>query len=495
MSNQRPIKLHNLIAYGMGGFFSGGSFLLISMFFLFFLTEEVGLPPWLGTIVIGIGRVWDAISDPLMGYISDRTRSRLGRRRVYFLAGIAPIAVTFYLLWLPMRWDSAYAVAAYYSVAYILFSTVFTMVMVPYTALNAEMTSDYRARTRLTAARSIFSLISATVAATVGPMIRDGAATTADGYFRLSIVFGVLYALPWLFAFFGTWEAETPDRDTASSDTEKQRFSVTRVFKDSLSLLGNRSFRIHLALYICAYTAVDALLILVQYYFKWNIGRDVLTQAMAGLMGAQIVTIPLYVTVANRAGKGTAVRLGLAIFAVGMALSSLLSNASSTATIMAVCAVIGAGLSAAVMMPWAILPSVIDVDEAITGEVRAGLYSGAMTLVRKFVQGAVATPAIGLALHLIGYAESSGDAVVVQSQGTIDGLRILFFAIPLTFAALGIIVSTRFRITPATHAVLAGELDRLRAGGSKADADEHTREVLETLTGHPYDKLYPRAAS
>ena len=287
--------------------------------------------------------------------------------------------------------------------------------------------------------------------------------------------------------------SDSHDPARADRADQVEPFRITRAFKDSLSLLANRSFRVHLAMYICAYTAMDALLILVQYYIKWNIGRDVLTQAMAGLMGAQIVTIPLYVVVANRAGKGAALRLGLTVFAAGMVLSYFLTGDSSTATIMGVCALIGAGLSAAVMMPWAILPSVIDVDEAITGEVRSGLYAGAMTLIRKFVQGLIATPAIGLALHLIGYAESTGDAAASQSAQTIEGLRVLFFAMPLTFVVLGIIVSTRFRITPETHAVLSTEVQRLRAGGDKAAADPHTREVLETLTGHPYETLWHNA--
>lgn len=500
MSRERPVKLRNLIAYGMGDIFGGGSFLLISMFFLFFLTEEVGLPAWLGTAVIGAGKIWDAVSDPLMGYISDRTRSRLGRRRVYFLIAIAPIALSFYLLWLTVPWDGVYAKALYYGLAYLVFSTVFTMVMVPYSALNAEMSTDYRARTRLTAARSIFSLISAALAGTVGPMIRDGAETRAEGYFWLAVVFGLLYALPWILVFLGTWEPDppsprSPDHDRRAGQETRERFSLKSALGGSLSLLGNRSFRVHLAMYICAYTAMDTLLILVQYYVKWNIGREVLTQAMTGLMGAQILTIPLYVVIANRRGKGAALRLGLAIFGAGMVLSYFLSGASSTLTIMAVCAVIGAGLSAAVMMPWAILPSVIDVDEMITGEVRSGMYAGAMTLIRKFVQGLLATPAIGLALHLIGYVESTGDAVVTQSPETIAGLRFVFFAMPLVFVVLGFLVSLRFHITPRTHGILSAELERLRAGGDKNDVAPETREVLETLTGRDHDQLYPRSSS
>ena len=92
MEENRPVKLKNLIAYGVGDIFGGGSFLIINMLFLFFLTEVVGMRPLYAGLVFGIGKIWDAISDPLMGYISDNTRSKFGRRRLYFLLGIIPIA-------------------------------------------------------------------------------------------------------------------------------------------------------------------------------------------------------------------------------------------------------------------------------------------------------------------------------------------------------------------------------------------------------------------
>ncbi|MCG8417122.1 MAG: MFS transporter [Proteobacteria bacterium] len=483
MNDERPVKIRNLIAYGAGDIFGGGAFVLISMFYFFFLTEEVGLTPLLAGLVIGAGKVWDALSDPIMGHLSDHTRSRYGRRRVFFLIAIAPIALSFYLLWIPIGSDHLWVQAGYYSAIYIVFNTVFTMVMVPYSALNAEMSSDYRVRTRLTAARTLFSQGSSALAAVLGPAIRNAPDTTERGYFWLSIVFGALYALPWLFVFVGTWER-------ASEPARAQRFNLARILKSSLELVHNRSFRIHILMYICAYTAMDVLLILVQYYVRWNLGREVLSEAMAGLVGAQLVTIPLYVWIANRWGKGAAFRLGLAVFGLGMAASYVLNATSTTAEIVAICAIIGAGMSAAVMMPWAILPSIIDVDEVMTTRVRSGVYAGAMTLIRKLVQGLVATQAIAIALTAIGYVESAGNSAHSQSPETIAHLKLLFFAMPSLFIVLGFVISLRFRITPETHAILVEELDRLRAGGDKQSAGTNTRRILEQLTGRSYDDLY-----
>jgi oligogalacturonide transporter len=482
MNEPRKVKTGNIVFYGLGDIFGGGSFLLISMFYLFFLTEEVGLSPLVAGVVLGAGKAWDAIADPLMGHISDRTRSRFGRRRLYFLLGVMPIALSFYLLWIPIRGQSQLVTALYYGLAYVVFNTVFTMVMVPYSALSAEMTADYRARNLLTAARTLCSLLSAALAGTMPSLLLAAAPSPASGYLRVGLVFGLIYALPFLLVFAGTWEMERPER-------AHPPFSLGSAVRGSLSLLENRSFRVHIAMYICAYTAMDALMILFRYYLRWNIGKEIMPQTMGALMAGQILTIPFYVRLANRRGQATAFRVGLTIFAAGMAFSYALGSGTRVPVIMAVCAFIGAGLSAAVMVPWAILPSIVDVDELMTGEARSGAYAGAMTLLRKLVQGLLATPAISLALTLIGYAGGTGSgagASRAQSPETVARLKVLFFAMPSVFIVLAVIASLRFLITPGTQAVIRSEIERLRAGGAREDASPETRATVEAVTGKPY---------
>lgn len=156
----KEIKTQNIIFYGMGDLYGGGAFFVIGTLFLIFLTDVIGLTPAKAGLVLVLGKSWDAISDPLMGYISDHTRSRFGRRRVYFLIGIIPIALSFFLLWYPAEFNSETFLFLYYVFAYIFFSTIFTMVMVPYSALNAEMTENYQIRTRLSASKMLFSQFS-----------------------------------------------------------------------------------------------------------------------------------------------------------------------------------------------------------------------------------------------------------------------------------------------------------------------------------------------
>ncbi len=482
IAEERKVTVGTLLSYGVGDVFGGGSFLIIGMMFLFYLTEVAGLTPAAAGMVFAIGKVWDAISDPLMGYFSDITRSKHGRRRVYFLVGIVPIFVSFLLLWLPVNFGSQAAVFAYYSLAYVLFSTVFTMVMIPYAALNAEMTVDFKIRSRLSASRMIFSGISALLAGTIPSMIIGRYPTgSGDGYIVMAIIFGILYALPWVIVYFGTWELPYEKREKESS--------ALAIFSQFATILKNRSFRVHVGMYIAAYTASDILMALFVYFLTFYLQRPGLYPvAMGSLMIVQIAMMPVYTMISNKRGKGFAFVIGMTMFALGLISSFLfLSPASSVITIALVCALIGTGTSAAILIPWAILPSVIDVDQLITGKKRSGIYSGAMTLIRKMVQGLIAMPLIGVVLTQIGFVSNQ-----VQATETLEALRLFFLLGPIILVIIGILLGLRFKITPKRHAIIVKEMKRLDEGGSRADVGPEVKIICEMLTGFSYEELYQK---
>ncbi len=484
MNQTRPVTLKSLISYGVGDVYGGGSFIIISLLFIYFLTDIVGLPPYLAGLVVLIGKGWDAISDPLMGFISDHTHTRFGRRRFYFLIGIVPIALSFFLLWVNVNAPTQLGTFLYYMFAYIFFSTSFTMVMVPYSALNAEMTFDYKVRTRLSGARLIFSQFSSLLAGTIPKMITDRIYhhDQATGFLVMGAVFGIFYALPWLIVFFGTWEITV--------DRARDERSVMDFFRNLKTLFINKSFRIHIGMYICSYTALDLLMAVFVYYLTYYIGRsDIFSLCLGAMLLTQVTMLPVYVVIANKKGKGFAYILGLSIWGTAMALSLFITGSTPTYLIVLLSVLIGSGLSAGTMIPWAILPSVTDVDEMITTKERAGSYAGAMTLVRKLAQ-AVTLFIFGILLNLIGYQQPLDGVEQVQSPETLFWLKMIFFVAPFILILLGIMVARKFKITPETHPVLMDEIKRLKEGGSRDDVNPKTREVCETLTGHPYGSLY-----
>lgn len=482
VTTDRQVKPANLIMYGLGDILGGGSFVIVGMLYMFFLTEVVGLSLWLAGLVFAIGKGWDAISDPLMGYLSDHTRSRFGRRRVYFLAGIIPIAITFIIMWIPLETKNQWALFAYYSMAYVLFMTIYTMVMIPYSAINAEISRDFKVRSRLSGSRLIFSGIASLIGGTVPKIIIDMFPVNPGmGYLVMSIGFGILFALPFIVVFLGTWEL--PPEGKNSDDSES-----LSIFTEFFTIMKNRSFRIHICMYVCAYTAMDVLMALFLYYLTYYLNKpQSYTIAIGSLLLTQLLMLPVYVYISNRKGMGFAYIMGLIIWFAGTALTLTFTTETSILFLSLVCVVIGFGTSAGVLIPYAILPSIIDVDELMTGKVRSGIYSGSMTLTRKLIQGVIAMPLIGFTLTAIGFVSKQQ-----QSPEVLQNMKILFLAGPSILIFLGIIVATRFKITPKTHAILRAEIQRLKNGGEKSAVDADTKKVCETLTGIAYEKLYQK---
>lgn len=483
MSAERQVRLRNLAAYGLGDLFGSGSFVLLSLLYIYFLVEVIGLAPALATLVVTVGKVWDAFFDPLMGHLSDATRSRFGRRRIFFLIGIIPIAVSFSLLFLPVRFASDWATLVYYIFAYMLFCSVFTMVIVPYSALNAEMSRDYRVRTRLTAARLLGGGAATLLVGVVPRWIVESFADPRQGHLVMGVGFGVLFALPWLGVFLGTFELPLPK--DPKNPKERSRTAVRDYFRSLRTLLQNRSFRLHMGMYIGAYSALDVVMAVALFYMTSFFARPWLFKYCLGVMMAgQLLSLFGTVALANRWGKGPAYVLGCSVWAAVMLAWLFVPGDAPDGLILAMFGLAGLGMSAGVMVPWAILPSVTDVDELITTEQRAGVYAGAMALVRKLLQGTV-IGGVGLLLEAIGYVRSAS-----QTAATLEGMRLIMALVPAAFLFLGIGFGLRFKITPRTHAILAQEIVRLRAGGERSEVGEETRAVCEALTGLPYDRLF-----
>jgi oligogalacturonide transporter len=141
---KREERALSKICYGFADIYGGGAFVIISTFFTVFLTKALGMAPALAGTIPLIGKVWDAVTDPMMGNIADRTRSKFGAKRFYILLGSIISAITFVVMWIPFAASgSGTAQYIFYVLMYMLFSTGFTIVMVPYNGLLPDMVDDY----------------------------------------------------------------------------------------------------------------------------------------------------------------------------------------------------------------------------------------------------------------------------------------------------------------------------------------------------------------
>lgn len=474
----RKVKTRNVLAYGCGDFFGGGSFLIISTLFMVFLTNVAKIPPQYAAIVVLIGKGWDAISDPLFGILSDKTKSKWGRRRIYFIIGIIPIIISYALLWNSVKFDSLALKVIYYTFTYSLFSTVFTSVMVPYNALVSEMSVEYKTRARLSGAKMAFSQFSALIAGTVpGYIVNNLYKSNPEMGFRLvGIIFGVVYAIPWIFVFLGTFEQENISKEPSG-------LTLGESFRELKTLLTNKTFKIHIEMYLLAYVAMDILSTTFIYYATYYLFKaDSFYYFLGVFLLSQLLSLAFYIAFSNRKGKATAYRLGAGIIIVVMILFTILLNANSpTALVIGLCVVMGIGFSAIISMPWAMLPESCDVEILCHGKDRSGAVAGMFTLIRKLTQ-AVVLWLFGNVLAIVGFDAE----LAVQSDLVVNTIRILFSIVPLILMVFGFIVSRNYKVTPTTFKVAREEISRIQNGGKKEDITEENKNVIEELTGNPY---------
>lgn len=201
------------LAYGYGDTGLSMSYTIISFFFLFYLTDVAGLHPGLAGGVVLIGKLWDAITDPLIGYLSDRTHSRWGRRRPYFLFSAIPFGLSFSLLWISVSIDNQLSLFFYNALLYLIFTTSYTLFAVPYVSLTPELTLNYDERTNLTAYRMAFSIIAGLIAVALPMTIVDHFDNPQTGFMIMGAIFGLIIITSPLSVFFGTKE-RVKDVDT-----------------------------------------------------------------------------------------------------------------------------------------------------------------------------------------------------------------------------------------------------------------------------------------
>lgn len=468
------LSLGTRIAFGVGDLYGGGAFLLINTYYLFFLVNVVRLSPALAGTVILISKIWDAISDPLMGTISDRTRSRMGRRRPYFLAGVVLIVLSFALLWGAPRFDREVATFAWVLFAYVFFSTVITMVMVPYNALQSELTLDYNERTKLSTTRIVFSTLGSFAAALLPPMVYDSfpPAQLRTGYFVMAVAFGLFFGLPFLATFFFTKERPEFQREPQPLDLKKNFFSPFKTPGYTRVLL----------MYLFAFVSIDAVNAIVIFFMTYYLGRGNETNFVLGaLLTAQMASLPIYSAISRRWSKKGGFMAAILFWAVVQVGSLLITPELPNAVIYVFGALIGFGTGGVVVMIYSIFPDVPDIDELVSFERREGILSGLYTFMRK-ASSAVVGFVITVMMQVSGFIAPlevlvDGELVLenqVQSPQFVLVLRLIFIALPGLFLALGFWQASKYPLTPALHERLKEYLVRRRAG----DRDEAEEAAL-----------------
>ena len=479
---QKELRLSSKLAYGAADIYGGGTFLIVSIFYLEFLTR-LGIPAVLAGSIPLIGKIWDAVSDPIMGSIVDRTKSKYGSKRFYLMLGSFIGAITFSLLWVSLT-GPMIGMYFFYLITFLLFSTGFTIVMIPYNALLPEMITDYHLRGQYTGVRMIFSAGSAILAGLLPNMIiksfGDGVNTT--GYLYMGLIFGLVFFISIFYTFLKTWENP--------SEQMQDAFSFNQFVKESSNVYKNKAFRSFLGIFLFGQGSADFVIILFIYFL-----RDVLNQSnqytfvMAGVLGSQILAMFIFQYILRKTSKKIPILFGFPIRIVAT-LSMLLFayNGAPILPIFIASFVSGFGTAASSVTSFAILPDLTDVDELITGHRRPGVYSGMATFTRKIANG-VAFGITGLLLTLIGYDKAILESSGVQSDFTISGIKYAFVFLPLIFMIFTLWFTYHFPMDKKEFDVIKLEIER-RKGLNVTKVTEEEIKICEKVTGYAFDQLW-----
>jgi len=462
------------IGYGLGDIYGGGSGTVIGFYYLYFLTDVIRLNPGLAGTVILISKVYDSITDPFEGVLADRTRTRLGRRRPYMLFGIPFIFLSFFALFYPVNLDSELARFGVVVLAYLFFSTVVSIVMLNYNALQAELTLDYNERTVLSSVRIFFSTLSSILCALLPLEIVKGFTDPRQGYIVMGLVFGAFFALPFIATVAAT-------RERKEFQAPLGRFDW-RMF---LVPFRVRTFIYSLMMYLLAFVAIDTVSSIIVYFMKYYLLRGNEANYVSGAMlVVQVIALPFYVNLSKRIGKTRSYVLGAGIWIVTMLVSLLITPASPQFAVYVFAAIVGMGTGGIVVMMYAIFPDIPDVDELVSGERREGIYSALVTFMRK-LSSALAIFIVSQVLGLSGYLRPVEQVVggvsqlIEQAQpgSFILALRIIFAFVPPLLVGTALIFALRFPLSAQRHARLNALLVKRRAG--EAETPEMRLEAAD----------------
>ena len=453
--------------FALADFYGGGGQALIGVLYLVFLTDFVKLNPFLAGIVVLISEIWDAISDPLMGTVSDNTKTRFGRRRPYIFAGGCLLAVGFALIFMPIGTDNQTVKFIYCAATYLFYNTISTMINVSYSSMSAEISTVSEERDSANVLRLVVSTASAAVCTLLPSIVIDaynaGKIDINTFYLIVGIGFGILFAVPVILcAIFVEERVETV--------VENKKFSV----KEVIEPLGNRPFRNLVGMYLGQALCMDVFSAGVVYFAKHVTTPKGSSTVFLGIfIAVQLLAFPVINKLIKTVDVNRIYRFGLPLSIV--ALIALAIFGSNLYVAYACVFFVALGFAGAQLTSWIMFPHAVDSGELLTGKRQSGGCSAIMTFARKS-SSALVIFIFSFVLELTGYNAD----LLTQPDSAKLGIKYVMSIACIIFMIFGFIMAKRYVLTKEKNAKIEKYLGMQREGRLGELTDDEVAD-LETL--------------
>lgn len=468
------LSVKEKVFYGMGDLSANIMFSAINFYLLYFFINVGGLSAGLAGVIFLVARGWDAITDYIMGRISDKTLSKFGKRRVYMLFGAIPYGVAFMLLWLtPFGDKTEISRFIYYLFVYLLYNTTWTVVYIPYSALTANLTNDYDERTSLNGYKIALANIGIILGAALFSLLAEGTGSVFYGVFgsvskayaAAGVLFGSLAIIVMLVCTFNVKER--------FDNSEKNDKSFFRTLKEFFKL---KEFRSIMMYFLLSMIGFDIIMAVFMFFINYSLNFGANANSVLGMV---FVAIPLLMAILSAAlwvklsekFMKHKVYAGASIYMAIVLLFAVFVPEGNILTTILLCVFAGLGMSAIQILPFASVPDVIEVDEYTYGARREGAYYGITQFMYKLASG-LAVAVVSFILELFGYIESNTGEFIIQPDSAKMAIRVILGVIPGIIFLISIIFAYKANLDRNRYDMIKDELAKRHKAKAALAKDE-----------------------